>query len=266
VDLEDNYLEVNRTSWNNRTEVHISTDWYNIPAFIAGESSLKEIELGLLGDLSNQSALHLQCHFGMDTISLERLGAKATGVDLSNRAIEEAEKLAEKTDSKANFICSDIYDLPNHLEGQFDLVFTSYGTIGWLPDIDKWASVVNHFLKPGGRFIIAEFHPSVWMFDNDFSKVEYRYFNDAAIVENESSYADREGSEKKTFITWNHALSEVIQSLLKQGLKLDSFQEYDYSPFDCFSHTEEFEKSKFRIKHLENKIPMVYSLSCSKES
>jgi SAM-dependent methyltransferase len=262
--MEENYLDVNRESWNKRTDVHFSSDWYGQEAFLAGETSLKEPELAILGDLSGKTVLHLQCHFGMDTISLERLGAEVTGIDLSNRAIEEAAKLAERVDSKARFVCSDVYSLPDNLEGQFDLVFTSYGTIGWLPDINRWARVVNHFLKPGGRFIIAEFHPVVWMFDNDFSKIEYRYFNDSAIIDDESSYTAPEESDKETFVSWNHGLGEVTQALLDEGLTVEHLSEHDYSPFNCFSHTEELEAGKFRIQHLKDKIPMVYVLACRK--
>ena len=112
--------------------------------------------------------MHLQCLFGQDSISLSRLGADVTGVDLSDKAIESAKKIAEDTHSDARFICCDIYDLPNQLDEKFDIVFTSYGTIGWLPDLDKWAKIVSWFLKPNGQFVFVEFHPVVWMFDDNF--------------------------------------------------------------------------------------------------
>src|SRR5690606_20725019 len=121
-------------------------------------------------NLKDKKVLHLQCHFGQDSISLARLGASVVGVDLSDKAIEQAQHIAQELNADARFICCDIYDLPKHLNEQFDIVFTSYGTIGWLPDLDKWASVIHHFLKPGGQFIFAEFHPVVWMFDNDFKE------------------------------------------------------------------------------------------------
>jgi SAM-dependent methyltransferase len=111
----------------------------------------------------------------------------------------------------ANFICCDIYDLPNHLNQQFDVVFTSYGTIGWLPDLNKWAAVIQQFLKPGGQFVFVEFHPVVWMYDDDFSKVGYNYFNTGPIVENESgTYADRDAAIQQDYIMWNHGLAEVF--------------------------------------------------------
>lgn len=261
----DNYKEINRKSWNERTGVHVESAFYDNKSFIAGRNSLQEIELELLGDLAGKSVLHLQCHFGQDTISLTRLGATATGVDLSDVAIEKAKELATETNSAAKFICCDIYDLPEHLNEQFDVVFTSYGTIGWLPDIDKWAAIVNRFLKPGGRFVFAEFHPVVWMFDDNFEKVKYNYFNANPIAETtEGTYTDGDALSKQDFVSWNHGLAEVVTSLLNQGLKFDSLTEYDYSPFDCFNGTVEVTPGKFRIEKLANNIPMVYAVVVSK--
>jgi 2-polyprenyl-3-methyl-5-hydroxy-6-metoxy-1,4-benzoquinol methylase len=262
---EKNYLEINRQSWNNRTDAHLKSEFYDLQNFIQGRSSLNAIELELLGDLSGKSVLHLQCHFGQDSISLARLGAEVTGVDLSDKAIANAKQLAKETKSNTDFICCDIYELPKYLNRQFDIVFASYGTIGWLPDLDKWAKVISKFLKPKGQFVFAEFHPVVWMFDDNFQNITYRYFNSGAIFESENgTYADKNADISQEYVMWNHGLSEVLNSLIKNGLTINSFQEYDYSPYDCFDHTLEFEPKKYRIKHLDNKIPMVFSLSASK--
>ncbi len=257
------YLEINKNSWNNRTAVHLESEFYDVKSFLEGKSSLNSIELNLLGNVEGKSILHLQCHFGQDTISLSRLGAKSVGVDLSDKAIEAGRELALKDNSDARFICSDIYDLPNHLDEKFDIVFTSYGTIGWLPDLDKWAKVVSRFLKPQGKFLIVEFHPVVWMFDDDFQLIECKYFKSDAIKTTEETYTEN-AEQKDDFVTWNHSLSEVINSLISSGLQINSLDEYDYSPYNCFNQTEEFESGKFRIKHLENKIPMVYSVLATK--
>lgn len=119
-------------------------------------------------------------------------GAKATGIDLSDKAIERAREFTTKLNLDTRFVCCDIYDTPKFIEEKFDIVFTSYGTIGWLPDLDKWANVISHFLKPNGKFVMADFHPVVWMYDNDFNEVFYNYFNVEKIVEEKSgTYADR---------------------------------------------------------------------------
>lgn len=261
---EQNYIEINKQSWNNRTDVHVKSDFYDLDGFMKGKSSLNSIELELLGDVSGKSILHLQCHFGQDSLSLSRLGAKVTGVDLSDKAIETAKDLAQKLKADAEFICCDLYDLPNYLHKKFDIVFTSYGTIGWLPDLDKWAKIVSQFLKPKGKFVFVEFHPVVWMFDDAFEKIEYNYFKSEAIETLEGSYTESTTDAKQHFITWNHSLSEVLSSLLNNGLQINSFNEYDYSPYNCFQNTVEFEPNKFRIKNLEDKIPMVYSLTATK--
>lgn len=264
--MEENYLDVNRNSWNQKTEFHVNSDFYNQEGFLKGENSLTPIELELLGNIEGKSILHLQCHFGQDTISFSRLGAKAVGVDLSDNAIEKAQEIAKQLNTDTQFVCCDIYDLPNHLNEQFDIVFTSYGTIGWLPDLDKWAKVIAKFLKSGGKFVMVDFHPVVWMFDDNFEKIGYNYFKAAPIIETiEGTYADKNAPINSKTITWNHSTSELLNSLLKNNLELNSFNEYDYSPYDCFNATEEFEPKKFRIKHLENKIPMVYSILATKK-
>lgn len=267
MNTEHHYIEINRQSWNNRTEAHLKSEFYDMEGFLQGKTSLNEIELNLLGDIQGKSILHLQCHFGQDTISLSRLGATATGVDLSDKAIESARKIAKDTHSDAEFICCDIYDLPNHLDEKFDIVFTSYGVIGWLPDLDKWAKIVSSFLKPDGQFVFVEFHPVVWMFDDDFDKIAYRYFNSGAILESESgTYADKNADITQDYVMWNHGLSEVVNSLLKNGLEINVLDEFDYSPYNCFNKTIEFEPKKYRIAHLDDKIPMLYSISAKKKN
>lgn len=261
--MEDakNYQSLNRQSWNLRTAAHWKGEFYDVPGFIDGKEVLKSIELDLLGDLSGKKILHLQCHFGQDSIALARHGAVVKGIDLSDQAISKAKELNHTCGQDVHFICCDIYDLPNQLNETFDIVFTSYGTIGWLPDLDKWANVIQHFLKPGGQFVFADFHPSVWMFDDDFKDVSYNYFNDGPIIETETgTYGDKSADFSTTYVMWNHGVAEIFNALNNAKLQIEIIQEFDYSPYDCFRHSEEFEPGKFRIKHLENRIPMVLAL------
>lgn len=264
---QENYLSINKESWNKRVEPHVKSDFYDMENFLKGKNSLNFIELNLLGEISRKSILHLQCHFGQDSISLSRMGAKVTGIDLSDKAIETAQNIAQQLGTDTRFICSDVYDLPNVLDEKFDIVFTSYGTIGWLPDLDKWADVISHFLKPNGKLIFVEFHPVIWMYDNDFTKVAYNYFKDEPIEETqEGTYAEKDADIQIEYVSWNHSLSEVFSALLNKGLQIKSFQEFDYSPYNCFNKTIEFEKGKFRIEPFGNKIPMVYALEAIKKS
>ena len=220
----ENYIAINRALWNERTKHHVESAFYDMPGFLQGANSLKEIELALLGDIRGKSILHLQCHFGQDSLSLARLGASVTGVDLSDEAIAVATKTAADLQLDATFHCCDLYQLPGLLDREFDIVFTSYGTIGWLPDMQRWAAIVSRYLKPGGSFVFAEFHPVVWMFDNDFREVQYSYFNKEAIIETEQgTYADQQAPIALKSVGWNHSIAEVLQNLLDAGLTLKKF-------------------------------------------
>lgn len=264
---EENYLHINKTLWNERVASHLKSEFYDVAGFLKGKSSLNEIELNLLADVKGKSVLHLQCHFGQDTISLSRLGANVTGVDLSDKAIDSARQIAAMEQSSAKFICCDIYDLPKHLDEKFDVIFTSYGVVGWLPDLNKWAEIISQLLKPHGQFVIVEFHPVVWMFDNDFDNIIYSYFKSEAIVETEEgTYADKKAAIRTESVTWNHGLSEVINSLIKNGFDILSLDEFDYSPYNCFNKTIECEPGKFRIGKFGDRIPMVYSIKASKKN
>lgn len=257
----ENYIEINKQSWNNQVPVHLDSDFYDMKSFLNGKNTLPQIDVDLLGDIKGKNILHLQCHFGQDSLSMARMGAKVTGIDLSDKAIEKAQELNTQLNLDAKFISCDVYNTLEHINEQFDIVYTSYGTIGWLPNLDKWANVIAKALKPNGKLVFVEFHPVIWMFDDKFTKIQYHYHNEKAIAEEHSgTYANKEAEIKTDYIGWNHSLSEVFQALLKNGLQIESFNEYDYSNYNCFNETVEFEPGKFRIKLLDNKIPMMYSL------
>jgi 2-polyprenyl-3-methyl-5-hydroxy-6-metoxy-1,4-benzoquinol methylase len=260
-DANRDYLSVNRELWNARVPHHIASSFYDVPGFLEGKSSLNTIELELLGDVKGKRILHLQCHFGQDSISLARMGAHVTGVDLSDAALAEARSLAQRAGVDVRFIESDVYALPQVLNEKFDVVFTSYGTIGWLPDLNRWAEVVKTFLQPGGQFLLVEFHPTMWMMDNAFEKLTYSYFNVAPIIETETgTYAETGASVNKTAITWNHPISDVLTPLLARGLQLTHFQEFDYSPYNIFPDANEVAPGRFAIRGKEGLLPLVYAV------
>lgn len=266
MEKQHDYISINKETWNNKTEVHIASEFYDMAGFLKGKSTLNAIELALLGDVKGKRILHLQCHFGQDTMTLSRMGAQVTGVDFSDKAIIRAIEIAHKLELDTTFICCDIYETPKYIDEKFDLVFTSYGTIGWLPDLNKWAKVITHFLKPEGQFVMADFHPVVWMYDPNFETVFYSYFNITPIIEEETgTYADKEAPISTKTISWNHPISEILNALIASGLEINCFNEYDYSPYNCFNEMEEFEPNKFRIKKFENKIPMVYAIRAVKK-
>lgn len=259
------YIEANRRIWNLRTEAHKTSEFYDVEGWKQGRSSLTDIERLGLGEVAGKKILHLQCHFGMDTLSLARLGARVTGCDISDNAIDYARQLARESNLDARFVRCNLYDLPQHLKGKFDIVFTSFGAVGWLPDLEPWAAVIDHFLKKGGRFFIAEFHPIIWMLDDNMEFIQYAYHNDGVIAtEQTGTYADRDADIAYTDYGWNHSLSEVINPLLRRGLQLEFLNEYSYSPFNCFAKMVQGPDGHYRIRGLEDKIPMVYSFSARK--
>ncbi|MGV7106464.1 class I SAM-dependent methyltransferase [Flavobacterium sp. U410] len=260
------YLEINKKAWNNKVPVHVDSAFYANESFLNGRNTLPSLDLELLGNVSCKKILHLQCHFGQDSLSLARMGAQVTGIDFSEEAIKVAQNLNEKLGLGAKFICCDVYDTLNHVDEQFDIVYTSYGVIGWLPDLDRWATIIAQSLKPGGQLVFVEFHPVVWMFDDNFNEIKYHYHNEKVIIEEYSgTYAEKEAPITTDYVGWNHSLAEVFSALLKQNLRITSFQEFDYSPYNCFNKTIEFEEGKFRIEHLGNKIPMLYSITAMKQ-
>lgn len=259
------YFEANKELWNQRTAVHKDSSFYDLPSFMKGKSALTPIELKELGDIRGKKILHLQCHFGMDTLSLARMGATVTGIDLSDKAIDTARELNAQLGLDARFICCNVYDLEEHLNEEFDIVFTSYGVIGWLPDLQPWARLIARYLRPGGFFYMAEFHPVVWMFDDDFTCIKYYYHNRELIeMESVGTYTDRNADIKAKEYSWNHGISEVLNSLLGQNLCLEFFNEFSYSPYPCFSNIVQGPDGNWRIKGMEDKIPMVYSLRMRK--
>ena len=274
MEIYQSYFEENKQAWNKRTAIHKDSAFYDLDSFKKGKSSLNKIELEELGDVKGKTILHLQCHFGMDTMSWAREGAIVTGVDLSDEAINLAKEINTELNLNAKFICSNIYDLADSskvppLEGfreaGFDIVFTSYGTIGWLPDLDKWAEIVSYFLKPGGIFYIADFHPALWMMDENFEKIKYNYFNTEVITEEISgTYTDRNAPIKSVEHGWNHPFSEIINGLVKHKLQIVQFNEVPYSPYNCFNNMEKGADGMWRIKGMDEKMPMMYSIKAIK--
>ena len=158
------YEKANRKLWNELTEVHVKS--YGVGRFRNGESTLDEIQLKEVGSVEGLSLLHLQCHFGLDTLSWAREGATVTGVDFSDETIEHANRLKDELKMGARFICCSLYDLKDHLDDVFDVVYTSQGVLCWLKDLKEWAAIIDHFLKPRGTFYIMEEHPVVRIFDD----------------------------------------------------------------------------------------------------
>jgi SAM-dependent methyltransferase len=237
VTSESDALRANNALWDEWTKIHETSEFYDLAAFRKGGIRLHPYELEEIGPVEGLDVLHLQCHFGMDTLSFARLGARVTGADFSRAAVELARSVAvDIGHPEARFIESNVYDLPGALEGQFDLVYTSRGVLGWLPDIRGWARVVAHFVRPGGRFYITEIHPVAQVFEDEGIapgelRLRYPYWEhrEPLAFPVAGSYADPTAAvATPTEYGWDHGLGEIVTALVEAGLRIDSLREYPF--------------------------------------
>lgn len=263
--MSEDYFEVNRQTWNDKVTVHSQSDMYDLEAFKKGKSSLMSYELEALGDVQGKSLLHLQCHFGQDTLSWSRAGAKCVGVDLSDEGIALAKRLNKELQLDAEFVRCNVLETSKHVKDTFDIVFTSYGVIGWLPDLKPWGQMISERLKSGGTFYMVEFHPIVWMFDylDGKSVMRYGYMQDEAIYEEyEGTYANQSSKMMSKEYGWNHGLSEVVNALIEAGLTIDYLNEYDESPYNVLPDLIESKSGKFVTK--DQLYPLIFEIKATK--
>jgi len=261
-------MNVNLGYWNEVVPVHAGSKFYNMAGFVAGGNTLNTLERGEVGDVAGKSLLHLQCHFGMDTLSWARLGAKVTGMDYSTEAIRKARELASNSGLQANFVCCNLYDLPQHLEGQFDVVFTSYGVLGWLPDLREWARIAASYVKPGGIFYIAEFHPFAYVFDDESDHLSHRYpyFSKGAMhFEFDGTYADHDARlQHREDYEWNYPLGEVVSTLIDAGLVIEFLHEHAFTVFEQLPFLVKTEDGVWCFPDGIEPIPLMFSLRAYK--
>jgi SAM-dependent methyltransferase len=265
----DEYLRANQKLWNEWTEEHEKSSFYDLEGFKAGQERLKSIELEEVGNVRGKRLLHLQCHFGLDTLAWARHGALVTGADLSDESIALAQSLSRELNLPAKFVCSDILTLPDVLDDQFDIVFTSYGVLHWLRDLGRWAQVIAHFLTPGGFFYIVEDHPFMRVFSSDPEqgiKVDNPYFfsEEPYQAETQGSYATNFQGEKRAYYMWDHSLGEVIDSLIEAGLRIEYLHEFPFALRAKFPTMVKGEDGYWRFTREHNMIPLLFSLKASK--
>ena len=265
MDINDKYFKTNKASWNEKVKIHADSNMYDMDAFKAGKSSLMPFEMKALGEVKGKSLLHLQCHFGQDTLSWSRLGAKCVGVDISEEGIRLAKELNKELHLDAKFVCCNVLETSNHVSEQFDIVFTSYGVIGWLPDLKPWGQLIAERLKKGGIFYMAEFHPIVWMFEylEDKTKMKYGYMQKEVIyAEYQGTYADKTSKMISKEYWWNHGLGAVISALTEAGLHINYLKEHSESPYDIFP---DLVKTKSGMYETKDKLyPLLFEIKATK--
>lgn len=273
--MDGEHFEVNRRSWDERVAIHRrdATGFYDVETVLGGGDKLNAIEAAEIGDVKGLRVAHLQCHFGLDSLCLARRGAEVAGLDFSPAAIAEARRLAEATGLPATFVEGNVYDARSLLDGDFDLVYVTWGAINWLPDIRGWGAVVASLLKPGGGLYLAESHPSTLCLEEvdgiirAMPKYRWRTPPDEPIREEAPTTYTGDPTELENRETreWIHPLSEIIGGLLGAGMRLDWLHEFDALTWPLFPMMEEGEDGLYRLPAGGPQLPLSFSLRMTKE-
>ncbi len=263
----DRYTLNNRELWDELAPVHFRS--YDIKGFLSGHSSLDAIQMKDLGSIKGKKVLHLQCHIGLDTLSLARLGADVTGIDISPRSIEFAEKLKKRSGLDARFICSDIYRLEGKLKAGYDIVYTGQGVLCWLKDIKEWGRIISRYLEKGGMFYIMEGHPFSCIFESGGKgiRVEYDYFKPGPLRFDDwdADYSDPSYRVRSPSYEWQWTAGDIVNSLIGADLRIERFEEY---PFLFFKRFKGMKKGKDGFWHFKSGtsgyVPLMFTLKARK--
>jgi SAM-dependent methyltransferase len=266
------YFKANQERWDELADHHFTGDFYNVKKFKLGGISITDLERKEVGDVKGKKLLHLQCHFGKDTLSWARLGAVVTGVDFSLKAIKLAKQLNQEINENATFIHSNIFDLKKSdlTPSSFDIVYTSHGTIYWLNDLTKWAEIIAYYLKPGGFFYIADGHPTGSLCDEEDPKdlkIRYPYFYQEKPLkfEEEGSYADVQAPLKhKTEYGWVHDMGDIVNNLINAGLKIEFIHEYPFVSWKSLPFLEEKEDGWWYLPEKYPQLPLTLTIRARK--
>jgi SAM-dependent methyltransferase len=272
----DDYRHVNRANWDERAPAHAASPTYGLQRFVDDPSFISDVvrfDLPLLGDVAGLDGVHLQCHIGTDTLSLERLGARMTGLDFSPASLAQARDLASRTHSSTTFVEADVYDAVDVLgSARFDLVFTGIGALCWLPRIDDWAQVVSGLLRPGGRLFIREGHPVLWSLDyerdDDLLVLDFPYVErpEPLVETSEGTYVETDVEfSANTTHSWNHGLGEIATALISHGMDLTGLVEHDSIPWEGLpGQMEPIGGGEYRLRERPWRLPHSYTLQARK--
>lgn len=258
------FLQANRATWDAWTGHDLASDHHQAVEIVrAGGSTLRSIEREELGEVAGKTLLHLQCNMGADTISWARLGGIVTGVDFSHEAIAVAKRLADDVGQPARFITADIYQLPESLDERFDIVVSTYGTVGFLPDLTRWARIVAGYVADGGRFLLVDIHPLSLILQQTAEAdvtgslaVARSYFTDGAPDE-ESVKA---GQIASPLYSWRHSLGDVVTALAQAGLTITALREYPHTFWRQFPVLRQDDHGWWRWPNTAPQVPLLYSV------
>jgi SAM-dependent methyltransferase len=274
-------FELNRQRWDEAVDIHSTGNVYGIDEFKAGMCRLHRVEVEEVGDVAGKSLLHLQCHFGLDTLSWARRGASVTGVDFSPKGVALAQQIGRETGVPGEFYCADVYDLPSVLKrpASFDIVYTSYGAINWLPDLPRWAETISHYLKPGGFFHIVEAHPTARIFPTNETDLKQAgsfrpwlgYFHDPAGIRwpADIDYANPNAIYTTATHEWQHTISDIVNSLINAGLTIEWLHEFPYCAWEVVAGSQVVERfssshAYYGLPKSQAQLPLMFSIRARK--
>jgi 2-polyprenyl-3-methyl-5-hydroxy-6-metoxy-1,4-benzoquinol methylase len=266
---DEDRLAANREMWDERVPIHVAGDFYDVDGFRTDRRRLavEPFEVDELGDVEGRSLVHLQCHFGLDTLSWARLGARVMGLDFSGPAVEAAGRLAAEIGVEADFVRADLYDAVAALgHRRFDVVYTGKGALIWLPDIRRWATVCAALVAPGGTFYLSEFHPLTDIFGWESLEIERSYFDPAPLFDESSgTYADLDApTSHNASYEWQHPLGTVVSALVEAGLVIEFLHEYPFTLFPRWPFLEKRDDGSFVLPAGMPQLPLMYSIRATK--
>jgi SAM-dependent methyltransferase len=265
-------VEANRAAWDERAIVHLrdASGFYAVDRFRAGEDILFDVIASEIGNVRDKRLAHLQCHIGLETLCLARRGAIVTGLDYSDSAITGARSLAAGVGLAGTFVCGDVYHAPSLLKTEFDIVFVSWGSLNWLPDLGRWSEAVAALLAPGGYLYLIEQHPFISVM-KEIGGRPRPYFawrtppDRPVVTDTSSSYNNDPSPLRNTRLhEWDHPLSDIIGALLGAGLRLDFFREHEELPWRRLPMMVLTADRMFRLPASEVPMPLSFSIKASK--
>lgn len=270
--MRDEWVELNRSWWDERVPIHTASELYDLPGFLADPeaTTLRPFEIEEVGDVDGLTLFHPQCHFGMDSLSWARRGARVTGLDFSAAAVAAAHAAAGDAGLDARFVTGNVYDAVDAVDGRtFDVVYSGLGAINWLPDIGRWAQVMGALVRPGGTFYLAEFHPVGAVFGDEDLVVTYPYFrsDDTPMVFDEpGTYAQLDArTEHNRTVEWTHPLGSVVSAVIEAGLTIELFHEFDYTLYPRWPFlVRRGHRNAFHLPDDVPSLPLMYSLRARK--
>ncbi len=266
----DDHLAANRANWNDRVSIHVASDLYGVDAWLRERPGLRRWEAEALDDVTGLDVVHLQCHFGLDTLSLADAGATVTGLDFSGEAVAQAHSLADRAGltERARFVEADVLQAAVALAPErFDLVYVSLGALCWLPSVDRWASQVAALLRPGGRLYLHDGHPLSWALADDDLRVEHTYFEEVEpyVGDEAGTYTDGEATVANTrTYEWNHSIGEIVSAVIDHGLTITSLVEHDWTVWPRFPWLLRAADDRWHVPPDRPRLPLSFTLMANR--